>query len=63
MKMEDIDCIHKDECESYGTWKCKHCKHNKSKKKDYFEPDWTPYIDPWHDPYRPRFWRCRWWFE
>ena len=49
-----IDCQYKDVCSSYP-FRCDTCRHNKSKKKDYYEPDdyypWVPYI-PWRQwPY------------
>ena len=47
-----IECPHKDDCTSYPH-RCNTCRHNKSKKKDYYEPDiyYRPYIPYWEWPY------------
>ena len=44
------DCPFANECSGKGL-KCNSCKHNKSKKKDYYESDIPPYI--WKGPYYP----------
>ena len=53
----NIDCPYKDNCTSYP-WRCDTCRHNKSKKKDYYEPDydywhWSP---PWPGYPYPYIW-------
>jgi len=44
------DCPYKDRCSSRGPL-CGSCIHNKAKRRDYYEPDNTPWIPPWK--YKP----------
>ena len=46
----DIECPYKDRCRSYNSFQCKKCKHNKNKKKDYFERDNIPFTFPGTTP-------------
>ena len=39
----EIDCDKKDVCCDYNSILCSTCKHNKAKKKSYYEPDYIPY--------------------
>ncbi len=40
--MYNIECYYKHRCSSYP-YRCNTCRHNRNKKKDFFEPD-----DDWH---------------
>ena len=45
-----VKCPYKNDCTSYP-YKCDTCRHNTSKKKDYYEPD---YSDLYWYPSYPR---------
>jgi len=53
-----VKCPYKDDCTSYP-YKCDTCRHNTSKKKDYYEPDY----DDWYWYWYPRRYRRRYPYE
>ena len=53
-----VKCQYQDDCISHPT-KCNTCRHNTSKKKDYYEPDgYWPYDppSPWIPHYKWDYW-------
>jgi len=50
-----IECPYITNCSSYPH-KCNTCRHNTSKKRDYYEPDyyhWYPWVYPRRWPWYP----------